>query len=289
MQQRIGVIGLGLLGSAIAERLLEHGYHVIVHNRTKEKAKPLIDQGAIWSDNPFAETDRLVISLYSSDVVQEVINQLIDAVRPGTIVIDTTTCTPSASVGMAELLASRQAAYLDAPVSGSSEQARRGEVTTMVGGDDAAVDKCRDLLDCLSKQVYHLGPVGSGSRIKLISNLVLGLNRAALAEGLGLARASGLDLETSLDVLRNSAAYSMAMDVKGLKMVRGDFSPQARLSQHLKDVRLILQMGQDYAARLPFSRLHREILQELEDLGFGSLDNSAIMKAFEEGNDLSET
>lgn len=277
----MGVIGLGLMGTAISERLLEHGYSVHVWNRTEEKADSLIARGAVWSDNPLADCERVIISLYSSDVVQEVIHRMQAALRESQIIIDTTTGKPEDALALAQRMKTFEASYLDAPISGSSEQTRRGEATVMVGGEAAAFAACADLWKVLGKAVYHVGPSGSASKMKLVSNLVLGLNRVALAEGLAFAEAIGVDPQAALPVLQGSAAYSRIMDVKGQKMLAGDFSPQARLSQHLKDVRLILDEAQAQGLELPLSRTHRLLLEQAEAAGYGELDNSAVFKVYE--------
>ena len=129
----VGVIGLGLMGTAIAERLLAHGYPVRVWNRTAEKARPLLERGANWADNPAAECDRVIISLFSSDVVFEVIGQMESALRPGQYLIDTTTGEPEQTTALGQRLAGKGVHYLDAPISGSSEQTRKGEAVVMVG------------------------------------------------------------------------------------------------------------------------------------------------------------
>lgn len=285
MNKPIGVIGLGLLGSAIAERLLGDGYGVLVHNRTRAKAEPLIERGAVWSDNPLAECDRIIISLYTSDVVAKVIEQLEDGLHDGQILVDTTTGTPSDAESLALRLESKGVQYLDAPVSGSSEQAKQGQVTILVGGTMKGFSDAKELFDCLAKKVIYVGGSGNGSRLKLVSNLVLGLNRAVLAEGLALAKAMGLNAELTLAVLKDSAAYSGVMDTKGRKMINGDFTTQARLSQHLKDVRLILEQGNKLEQDLPLSKLHAFLLSELEHQGLGDLDNSAIIRAWLSPND----
>ncbi|MGE3822443.1 MAG: NAD(P)-dependent oxidoreductase, partial [Isosphaeraceae bacterium] len=133
----------------------------------------------------------------------------------------------------------------------------------------------------IARQAYHVGPSGSGLRMKLVSNLVLGLNRAALAESLILARNLGLDLRAVLSVLRDSPAASRVMETKGEKMIQGDYSPQARLSQHHKDVRIMLGLAENAGFRLPLSETHERILQAAEDAGLGGLDNSAIFAAYE--------
>ncbi len=277
-RQTVGVIGLGLMGTAISERLLGAGFSVVVYNRTKEKAAGLLGQGAQWADNPLEVCDRVIISLYTTDVVEAVLAGMESAMRPGQMLVDTTTGDPRQTAELAARLAARDVEYLDAPVSGSSEQTRRGEVTAIVGGRRETFDSCRDLLDCFAARSIYAGPSGSGAKMKLVTNLVLGLNRAALAEGLVYAKAIGLEADAALTALMQSMAYSRIMETKGQKMVQGDFQTQARLSQHLKDIRLILA---DAAVELPLSETHRRLLEIAERAGYGGEDNSAIIKAYD--------
>lgn len=272
----VGVIGLGLMGTALTERLLEHGFPVVVWNRTRDKADTLIPLGARWSDNPLIECERIVVSLFTSGIVAEVLGNLSCGLKPGQIIIDTTTGEPADVVSLGQSLALRGVHYLDAPISGSSEQTRRGEATVMVGGDDATIQACSDLWPILGKQMHHCGPTGSASKMKLVTNLVLGLNRAALAEGLAFAGAIGVDPLAALTVLRGSAAQSRVMDVKGRKMLDGDFSVQARLTQHRKDVEILLREAASAGLPLPLSELHVRLLRQAEAEGLGALDNSAI-------------
>jgi 3-hydroxyisobutyrate dehydrogenase-like beta-hydroxyacid dehydrogenase len=278
---RIGLLGLGLMGTAICERLIAHGYDVHVWNRTRAKAEPLIAIGAHWSDNPLAACERVIISLYSSDVVAEVIEQLQSGLRPGSILIDTTTGDAEACVAMANRLAAQGVMYLDAPISGSSDQTRKGEATVMASGEPTAIEACADLWPVLGQRVFTVGASGSAARIKLISNLVLGLNRVALAEGLAFAEAIGVDPGAALEVLKASAAYSRVMDVKGRKMLDADFKPQAKLSQHLKDVRLILRAASATGLALPLSQTHCELLEQAESAGCGELDNCSIISLYQ--------
>ncbi len=278
--QRIGVVGIGLMGTALSHRLLDHGYDVIVWNRTQEEAIPLIERGAKWSDNPLMTCDRVVISLFSSDIVRQVLERLDGGMRPSQILIDTTTGSPEDAVHLAEQLSGRGVRYLDAPISGSSAQTRSGDVLIMVGGDRTAFEECLDLWEILSRAVHYTGKSGSASKMKLVTNLVLGLNRAALAEGLAYAEAIGVDSRAALQVLQNSAAASRVMEVKGEKMLQGDFSPQARLSQHLKDVRIILETAQAKGLDLPLSEAHRALLELAEQMGCGELDNCSIIRTY---------
>ena len=147
----------------------------------------------------------------------------------------------------------------------------------MVGGQRPAFDACLDVFRALSDRVFYLGPSGAGSKAKLATNLVLGLNRLVLAEGLVFAEKLGLDPAAFLELLRVSPAYSAAVDTKGAKMVRGDFTPEARLKQHFKDVRLILRYAAQAAQELPLSKAHADILQKAIEAGDGELDNCAVI------------
>jgi 3-hydroxyisobutyrate dehydrogenase-like beta-hydroxyacid dehydrogenase len=279
----VGVIGLGLMGTAICERLLNDGYKLVIFNRTREKADPLMKRGAEWSDNPLRQCNRVIISLYTTEVVEGVLKQLADGLRPGKILLDTTTGDPQRMAPLGANLARRGVKYLEAPVSGSSEQTRRHMATALVAGPEDAFAQCRDLLESIAAKTYFVGDWGNAVRMKLVTNLVLGLNRAVLAEGLVFAKAVGLSAERALEVLLNSPAYSRTMDAKGPKMVHGEFSPQAKLTQHIKDVQLILDEGARGDKTLPFSQLHLQLLERAEGEGFGELDNSVIIRAIEDG------
>ncbi|MFN4905266.1 MAG: NAD(P)-dependent oxidoreductase [Planctomycetota bacterium] len=276
---RIGIVGLGLMGTAITERFLQAGYEVLVWNRTKEKAQGLIAKGAKWSQCPLVECQRVIISLYSSDVVEEVLTGWKKQLSNSRIIIDTTTGDPQASVRFASMLAAHGSIYLEAPISGSSQQTRQGLATVIAAGDRSAFEACNDLWQLLGKDTFYVGSSGNAAKMKLVTNLVLGLNRAALAEGLAFAESLEIDLASALKVLQGSGAYSKQMDSKGSKMVAGDYSLQARLSQHLKDVRLILQNASESKLSLPLSQAHEKLLELAESHGLGELDNSAVFEA----------
>jgi 3-hydroxyisobutyrate dehydrogenase-like beta-hydroxyacid dehydrogenase len=199
---------------------------------------------------------------------------------PGKTVLDTTTGRPESMAQLGTWLADHGAEYLDATIAGSSAQVRRGEVVVMLGGETETVARSEDLLRTFARVWFHLGPAGSGARMKLVVNLVLGLNRAVLAEGLALAKACGIDPATALELLKAGPAFSRVMETKGQKMLSGSFEPEARLAQHRKDVQLILEAADKAGQRLPLSMLHEQLLAELMADGFGDLDNSAILWAF---------
>jgi 3-hydroxyisobutyrate dehydrogenase-like beta-hydroxyacid dehydrogenase len=281
-RESIGVIGTGLLGSAIADRLLAEGYPTIVHNRTRSKADPLLANGATWSDNPLAECRRVIFSLFTTEQVVQVLDRMSGGLRAGQIVIDTSTSDPLQTSALGTQLAKIGVEFLEAPFSGSSDQTRKHQATALVAGNRAAFDTCQDLWDCLAARTFYLGRWGNASRMKLVTNLVLGLNRVALAEGLAFAAKIGLAMDAALEVLVNSPAHSRIMDAKGPKMVHGEFTPQARLSQHLKDVRLIIDEGNRGGASLPMSSLHLKLLEQAEVAGLGDLDNSAIIRVIQD-------
>lgn len=278
----VGCIGLGLLGSAMTDRLMEHDYRVVGFDIDDNRRNEFARRGgeAVKSATHLLTVDPVLLSLPNSDIVEQVIDELVTiSSRPRTI-IDTTTGHPDRVAEVGRRLAKMGIDYLDATVGGSSLQAANGDAIIMCGGPPDAFERHKQVLDVLAKQSFHLGKCGSGARMKLVMNLVLGLNRAVLAEGLGYAQSLDLDLESTLQILQAGPSQSRAMETKGRKMLDGDFKPQARLAQHLKDVRLILETGQEANAHLPLSSLHCELLENLVADGYGTLDNSAILKRF---------
>jgi len=261
----VGIIGMGLMGSALMRMTGALRGWDIDASRCVNAAK---------ANEVFEHCDVVFLCLPNSTIVREVLR---DAdLKSGLILIDTTTGDPAEMAAMGADLAAKGVHYLDATVSGSSAQLLQRDVLVMVGGDLAVFEQCLDLFAKFAREAVHVGPCGSGAKMKLVTNLVLGLNRAALAEGLALAWDLDLNPVQTLDVMRRSMAYSRIMDTKGEKMITQDFTPQAKLSQHLKDVRLMLAAS---SIPLPLSETHRQLLEKAESLGFGDADNSAIIKA----------
>ncbi len=278
-----GLVGLGLLGSAMAERLLQAGHTLTGYDISESARQSFERNGGNTADSVrrvFEECSVVVISLPDSQIVRSVMTEAMPALS-GQLVIDTTTGDPQDSADLGRMLAEHGSRYVDATVLGSSEQTRQGQVVVMAGGTDEAWQQALPWLTCFSFRQFHTGGCGSGATAKLIVNLVLGLNRAVLAEGLNLAEQCGVNLPMILEILKSGAAYSKVMDIKGEKMISAEFSPQARLNQHWKDVRLILDLGAQHAARLPLSEVHEGLLRRASELGFGDMDNSAIIRAFQ--------
>jgi len=281
-EKTVSCIGLGLLGSAMTSRLIEHGWQVSGFDISLERCDEFAMAGgrSTGSVGEAARHALVLLSLPTSEIVTSVVDEVEAELPDGAIVVDTTTGSPAQMEKLAAQLGKRNVSYLDATIGGSSHVARDGEAIVMCGGDQTAYDRCRPLFDDLARQTYYCGQAGAGARMKLVMNLVLGLNRAVLAEGLSFAQQLGIDGELALDVLKAGPAWSRAMDHKGHKMLASEFEPQARLAQHLKDVRLILELAGEAEAAVPFSELHETLLTELDEAGDGGLDNSAIIRAF---------
>ena len=283
-KKRIGFVGLGLMGGAMAGNLLSAGYRVIGYDVDAVKMRAFADRGGETAESPETIPPRvevIILSLPSSPVVNAVVEdslKLFETGREGLILIDTTTADPVMSAELAARLRTRGIEMLDATISGTSRMCAERDVTFMVGGSEKAFRASDPLLAGLGKEVFYLGKNGSGASAKLVVNLVLGLNRMVLAEGLCLAKKAGMDPYRTLDLLKKSAAYSKAMDMKGLKMIEEDFRPpEGKLGFHLKDVRLMLDLGRRLDVPLPLSSLHAQALTSEVAKGRGEWDNSAII------------
>ncbi len=282
--ETIGLVGIGLVGTALAENLVRAGFEVVGFAR-REASRARLSRlgGRVVSSarEVAASAARVILSLPDSDAVDRVVlgvNGLLSAPTGLRVILDTTTGDPERCEGLAARLRERGIQLLDAPISGSSEQIRRRLGVFLVGGDPAAYESCRDLLRILSEKHYYLGKSGAGSRAKLASNLILGLNRLVLAEGLVFAERLGIELAPFLDLLKTTPAYSAAMDAKGQKMLRGDFTPESRIAQHHKDLRIILEFARRLGQELPLARLHKEILERAMARGDADLDTSAVIR-----------
>jgi 3-hydroxyisobutyrate dehydrogenase-like beta-hydroxyacid dehydrogenase len=279
----IGLIGVGLLGTALAERMLGGGLAVLGFDQRPAQLDRLAQLGgrrAASAGDVAGACNLIVLCLPDSAVVAAVVGEIGDRLRPGALLIDATTGDPDDSAVLAKALRSRGVGYVDATLAGSSDQVRCGEATVICGGEPADIRSAEPVLAAWSPRRFHVGPAGSGARMKLVVNLVIGLNRAVLAEGLSLAQACGIEPGAALSVLMATPAFSSAMQTKGAKMVGRDYAPQAKLAQHAKDVGLIRALAARHGQTTPLSELHAELLARAIELGFGDADNSAIIEAW---------
>lgn len=281
--KKVGLIGVGLLGSALAYRFNCNGIRVHGYDCNQDANYGLSKVGGLpcASASEVIQTcDQVVLSLPTSDVVSRLVEEHRGDFSEGQVLLDTTTGDPQQVVSIGQSLAEIGVHYLEATVAGSSEQLRLGEASLFLGGDPETVKNAEPLLDMVTSKFFHLGAIGTGSRFKLVHNLVLGLHRAVLAEGVVFAEKMGFGSEETLQILKETPAASGVMDTKGQRMVDRDYEVQARLSQHLKDVHLILSEATRVGATTPLSSAHESLLQQAERLGFGQADNSAIIEAY---------
>jgi 3-hydroxyisobutyrate dehydrogenase-like beta-hydroxyacid dehydrogenase len=280
----VGVIGIGLLGQAFVHRLRGAGFEIMGFDVDAAKNAKLAELGgcATASVADLARRcDPIVLAVFSTDQVEDVIErELLPALGNGSgkVVLCASTCDPDRIRALGERVATRGLRLLETPVSGASGQVSRGEGVGLIGGDGDVVRAVESILRALFASYFHIGKVGDGGRAKLAVNLILGLNRLALAEGLVFAERLGLDPQAFLKVARSSAAYSQVMDIKGSKMIRGEFAAEGRVTQHLKDVHLMLEQAERVKQRLPLLAIHADVLEACVRQGEGDLDNSAVIK-----------
>lgn len=283
----IGVIGTGLMGTACAKRLRAAGFEVLAYDIDAEKLKRLEAPGirAARSVAGIAGAcDTIVLAVFNTDQVEDAIEgpHGLIAGRPGDrppfTAICVSTCDPDRIAALAARLAGGRLRFVEMPISGTSEQTARGEGLGLAGGERTTVDAARAAIEAICPRWHYLGAAGNGGRAKLAINLILGINRAALAEGLVFAERMGLNPEAFLRVARDSAAYSQIMDVKGTKMLAGDFSPQGYVTQSLKDFSLMLDQARRLKQRLPLGETYGDLMQGCVAAGEGELDNSAVIR-----------
>ncbi len=279
---RVGFIGLGTMGSAMAANLAKAGFPLVVWNRTAVKMEPLVRLGAKASKGPAhvaAETDVIITMVSRPQDAEAVVlgpEGVLEGLRPGSVLIDMSTVSPATSRKLAGAVTTKQAEFLDAPVVGSKGPATQGALVMLVGGLPQTVERCRPILLAMGKTIVHAGNVGSGSALKLVTNLMLAHLMAGFAEAMLLAEAAGLDPKKFLEVLDASTFPSPWYHAKGAGMLKRDFSPHFALKHMRKDLELMTALGRELSARLPITGAIRRLFAQTEAAGRGELDYSAI-------------
>lgn len=288
-KKRIGLIGLGLMGSGLASNLLSAGFYLVGYDIDESKTANVIKMGGQRVDSPEEippQVDVIITSLPNSQVVNEVVKnslKLFETGRPGLILMDTTTADPVMSEELAAELRKKKMEMLDATISGTSTMCAEKDIIIMVGGSKKIFAHCEPIFSAIAKETFFLGKNGSGASTKLIVNLVLGLNRMALAEGLVLGKKLGMDQHRLLELLKKSAAYSKAMDMKGSRMVNKEFlPPEGKLAIHLKDVRLMLDLGRRVNFPLILTSIESQALASEFAKGKSEWDSSVIISFYED-------
>ena len=289
----VGIVGCGLMGSACAKRLLAAGHAVVGYDIDPAKSAALGAMGgrSAASLDELAHTcSTLVLAVFNTEQAETTCDALLAALparpegsplggdAPVLTAICVSTCDPDRIAALAQRLPAKRLRFVEMPVSGTSDQTARGDALGLVGGDPAAAEAVKDVLEAICPRRHHLGAAGNGGRAKLAINLILGINRAALAEGLVFAERMGLPLTPFLAVARDSAAYSQIMDVKGDKMIAGDFTPHGKIAQTLKDFSLMLELAQRLQQQLPLAGTYTDIVEGCMKAGEAELDNAAVIR-----------
>lgn len=285
----VGVIGAGLMGTACAQRLMQAGIEVLVYDVDEKKRVAIAKLGARAAGSVAEITKQcatLILCVFNTDQVEQVVENkggVLDALNsnsPSCTIICTSTCDPDRLAALATRVVSRGAHILEVPISGTSRQVAGGDGVGLVGGDRDIMARAGFVLDAICPRRYYLGTAGNGSRAKLAVNLILGINRAAIAEGLVFAERLGLDREAFLEVARGSAAYSQVMDIKGPLMAKREFrNPLSRVDQSLKDFHLMLEQARAAGQELPFASVYVRLLEDCVQNGESEWDNAAIAEA----------
>jgi len=280
----VALCGLGLVGHALASRLAAGGWRLVGYDVRPEACEAFRAAGhtvaaSLHELGRAAET--VLLAVFDTRDVLAVLEGEGGVLAQGhrvRAVIDCSTGDPAALESLSARLAGRAIDFIEAPLSGSSQQIAQGDATLLLGGDPHAIARAEPLLAALAATRIHIGGAGMGARAKLATNLVLGLNRAALAEGMVFAQSLGIDPGRFLQLVLASPARSAAAEAKGPLMVKEDFAPQSRIRQHLKDVELMLQSAQSAGVALPLSQVHAQLMRDSVSAGDGDLDNAAILR-----------
>ncbi|MFN8488341.1 MAG: NAD(P)-dependent oxidoreductase [Caldilineaceae bacterium] len=287
MSERVGFIGLGIMGQGMARNLLKAGFNVCVWNRTASKADALVAEGAQVGQSPAdvaAQCDIIVTCVSDTPDVEAVIlgeNGVIHGAKAGSLVIDCSTISPQATKDIAAQLAAKGIHMLDAPVSGGSEGAAKGTLTIMVGGAAEDVQRAMPVFKAMGKTITHIGESGSGQIVKLVNQVLVVGNCLAMCEALLLAQAGGVDLQKTIDAISQGAAGSWMFTNRAPQIIRRDWRPGFMISLQQKDLRLVLDAADELGVPLPGTSLIFNLYRTLEAQGLSSEGNHGLMKALE--------
>ena len=286
---RIAFLGLGIMGSGMAGRLLDAGARLTVFNRTSGRATPLAARGAVVAATPreaVSDAD-LVFSMVADDAASHDVweggSGALAGVRPGSVLVECSTVTVGRITELAESAARIGCELVDAPVTGSKMQAAGGELFFLVGGSEHAVARIRPALDAMGRSVEHLGPVGSGALVKLINNFLAGVQAASLAEAIAIIERSSLDRMQTIGAIVNGSPGSPVMKTLASRILAADFSPNFYLHLLAKDLGYAIGEGESRGVPMAMASAAREILQASIARGDGDKDMAAVVEQFREG------
>lgn len=282
MKPRVGLIGLGLMGSPMAANFLKAGFPLTVWNRTAEKAQKLAKLGATAAKSPAdaaAKTDILLTIVSDPPALEEVLwgeQGALSALKSGSVLIDSSTVSPALARRIAKACAEKSVAFLDAPVTGGTWGAEKGELVFMMGGEKETFERVRPVLEAVGKRFFLLGPNGAGQTVKLAMNLILALEVEALAEGLELVTSSGVDGAKLIEVLQSSMGRAPVLDVKAPVMLKHDFAPSFPLRLMHKDIRLAMELAKENGLELPAGAAAYKAYSAVKAAAKSDVDYAAI-------------
>jgi len=284
---RIGYIGLGTMGGAMAENLIKAGYPLTVYNRTVSKAERFIALGAQLAESP-AEVARrsevVFVNVSDTPDVLEVVlgaNGAIEGAHPGMILVDHSTIKPSASREIYKRLQQVEVSALDAPVSGGDIGARNATLTIMVGGESQTLEKVMPILEAVGKKITHVGEAGAGQVAKAANQIMVAAQMVAEAELMLFAQKSGVDVAMVIEAIKSGAAQCWTLDVKPQRLLTGNRTPGFKSSLQAKDLNIVMDTARDYEAVLPGTALNTQLFNAMVTTGSGDLDNSAVIQILE--------
>lgn len=289
---KIGFIGLGIMGKPMSRNLLRAGYEVMVYTHQEEVIAELVNEGAIKATGVAdlsAHCPVIITMLPNSPQVREVAlgeNGILEAAKPGTILIDMSSIDPMESRSIGEALVQKGIRMLDAPVSGGEPKAIEGTLAVMVGGSKTDFDECYGLLKTMASSVTYVGELGAGNIAKLANQIVVALNIAAVSEALIFAQKAGASPELVYQAIRGGLAGSTVMDAKAPLMLERKFDPGFRIDLHIKDLNNALNAGHAIQATLPLTAQIMEMMQVLKNDGHGGEDHSGLIKYYEKMSSL---
>jgi 2-hydroxy-3-oxopropionate reductase len=286
--ERVGFVGLGIMGKPMARNLLEAGFGIVVHSRSPGPVDELVAAGAERGADPedvASRSDVVITMLPDTPDVELVLlgeRGVVGGIRAGSLVIDMSTIRPLAAKGFAETFERRNVSMLDAPVSGGERGAIEGTLSIMVGGSAAALDRGRPFLEVMGSNVVHVGPAGAGQVAKACNQLVVAATIQAVAEALLLAKKAGVDPAKVREALLGGFAGSKILEVHGQRMLADDFTPGFRSVLHRKDARIVRQTAEEVGSPVPLFEIAAQGLERLVEVGRGELDHAALVTLLED-------
>lgn len=287
MKEKIGFIGLGIMGQGMVRNLLEKGFVVYIFNRTHPKMDPLIEAGAIAATSPAdvaSHADIIITCVSDTPDVEHVMlqaNGVIFGAKPGNLVIDMSTISPEVTRRLAKAFADCGVHMLDAPISGGSEGAANGTLSIMVGGDAAQFARAMPVFEAMGKAITHVGGSGAGQSVKLVNQILVGISMLGLGEALLFAQAGGLDLNKMLEAVMPGAAGSWTLSNRGPQVVERDWRPGFTIDLQQKDLRLVLEAADQLGVPMLGTSMVFNLYRTLQQQGLGLEGNHALVKALE--------